>query len=193
MSLIILVPITLSSFIGFFAIILDKYKPETKKEWKIFIVIHYACALLLGAPGILIGMLSFRHKIKNYCYWYVVVIGLAIDLFLLLDTSHEIIIGDNLIPINSNYSDNYFDSSEELIFEKAVEASIVVSVAEDGSTPNVTDKPLEPEITNETLALPSKRTGSELEVEEPTKDVFSVLGLTSIRQWFKRWFNKFFG
>ena len=109
--------------------------------------------------------------IPNYCYWYVVVIGLAIDLFLLLDTSHEIIIGDNLIPINSNYSDNYFDSTEELIFaEKDVKVSIVVSVAEDGSTPNVTDKPLEPEITNETLALPSKRTGSELEVEEPSKD-----------------------
>ena len=51
-----------------------KNKPETKEEWTTFFVIHNACMLFLGAPGILIGMLSFRHKIKNYRYWYVVVI-----------------------------------------------------------------------------------------------------------------------
>ena len=80
---ILLTLIAIMSVIGFIAMGYDKNQ-AVNGGWRVRNDYNYFLAIVFGAPGVLLAMMTFRHKIRQWPYWVVVVIGLVIDLSLLI-------------------------------------------------------------------------------------------------------------
>lgn len=71
-------------FVNLYAIFLmhsDKSKSQ-KREWRVPEKTLFATALLLGSPGILLGMYLFRHKTKHKKFTIGIPIILIIQIFI---------------------------------------------------------------------------------------------------------------
>lgn len=70
------------SLVGFFLILLDKYK-AIRQQWRIPEKTFYLLGLIGGATGIWVGMFVFRHKIKKGAFIGVLLFDLFVNLFIL--------------------------------------------------------------------------------------------------------------
>ena len=77
---ILLVAIAIMSIIGFGVMKHDK-EQAVNGGWRVSNDCNYFLAIFFGAPGIGLAMIVYRHKIRQWRYWAVVVAGLILDMF----------------------------------------------------------------------------------------------------------------
>ena len=80
---ILLVAIAIMSIIGFVVMAYDK-RQAVNGEWRVRNDCNYFLAIFFGAPGVLLAMVVCRHKIRQWRYWVMVVVGLIVDICLLI-------------------------------------------------------------------------------------------------------------
>lgn len=70
------------SFLGFVLMFIDKGRAK-KHQWRIKEITLFTIATLLGSPGILLGMYTFKHKTKHTAFVVGVPAILVIQAFLI--------------------------------------------------------------------------------------------------------------
>ncbi len=77
----IIIYILIINLYGFYIMYKDK-EFSIKKKWRIPERRFFLVAILLGAPGILWGMKTFRHKTAHWYFKYGIPFILVLELFL---------------------------------------------------------------------------------------------------------------
>lgn len=70
------------SLFGFVIMLIDKNKAK-KHQWRIKEQTLFTIAVLLGSPGILLGMYTFRHKTKHKIFVFGIPAILLIQVFII--------------------------------------------------------------------------------------------------------------
>jgi len=67
---------------------IDKYKARNKK-WRISETTLILCAFFMGGAGALLGMMTFRHKTRNWKFKLLVPLALVINIGITMLILHQ--------------------------------------------------------------------------------------------------------